>query len=306
MIGVPRMDERDLRIFLNLSGFDSIREAGRNLYMTQPSLSLHIKKLEKEVGAELILRNRSGFELTAAGKQLLGFAPIFIALCEEIRQRTSEEPDIDGSWKIGATSSLSIFLLGPVLGHWAIRKPRFNLTVSVARHSAIINDVLHGRICMGLVRTLPTDVIGIKSVRLGEERILCVESVLNDPPTSIATMNGKTLFCPASDNILWEAVNRFITEYHIEPGKILHVATAEARAQAVMESINTVAFVPECTLKFRGNDTHALRQIATPDSTKNPTSPVYVIWREDKLPKELNGLVTALRRKFQDKAVRAS
>lgn len=300
------MDERDLRIFLNLSGFDSIREAGRNLYMTQPSLSLHIKKLEKEVGAELIYRNRSGFELTTAGKQLLGFAPIFIALCEEIRQRTAAQEIQANTLTIGATSSLSIFLLGPVLGHWALRKSQNNLTVAVGRHSSIINDVLHGRICMGLVRTLPKDVIGIKSVRLGDERIMCIESVTNRVSTSVATMNNKTFFCPAPDNVLWEAVNSFLQSHKIAPRKIFHVATAEARVQAVIESTDTIAFVPECTINFRGNDTSSIRIINTSDLDAELKSPVYVIWREDMYPQELNGLVSALKRKFNDHSLRAS
>ena len=298
------MDERDLRIFLNLSGFESIREAGRNLYMTQPSLSMHIKKLEKEVGAELISRNRNGFEFTPAGKQLLGFAPIFIALCEEIRQKTSKESDMRGAMTIGATSSLLIFLLGPVLGHWAIRKSQTNLTVAVGRHSSIINDVLHGRICMGLVRTLPKDVIGIKSVRLGEEKIVCIESASNKTSTSLSLMNGKTFFCPAPDNVLWQAVHKFIENNRITPKKILHVATAEARVQAVIESKDTVAFVPECTVNFRGNDTSSVRPVEIPDSDSTLASPVFMIWREDRYPRELGGLMNALKRKFQDQSLR--
>lgn len=300
------MDERDLRIFLNLSGFDSIREAGRNLYMTQPSLSLHIKKLEKEVGAELIRRNRSGFELTTAGKQLLGFAPIFIALCEEIRQRTAVQEVQGNTWTIGATSSLSIFLLGPVLGHWALKRSQHNLKVAVGRHRTIINDVLNGRICMGLVRTLPRDVIGIKRVRLGDERILGIESATNSKATSIAALNDKTFFCPAPDNVLWEAVDSFLKHHGIVPRKIVHVATAEARIQAVIESTDTVAFAPESTINFRGYDTSSIRVIKTPDMDVIPKSPVYVIWREDVLPQELSSLVSALKRKFNDRSRRAS
>lgn len=300
------MDERDLRIFLNLSSFDSIREAGRNLYMTQPSLSMHIKKLEKEVGAELIHRNRNGFQFTLAGKQLLGFAPIFIALCEEIRQRTATESDLIGAMKIGATSSLSIFLLGPVLGHWAIRRSQNNLTVVVGRHSSIINDVLHGRICMGLVRTLPKDTVGIKSIKLGEEKILCIESVANEIKASIASMNGKTFFCPAPDNVLWERVNKFIQNNQITAKMILHVATAEARVQAVIESKDTIAFVPECTVNFRGNNTSSVRLVEVPECDNTLTSPVYMIWREDKYPRQLGGLMAALKRKFQDHSLQAS
>lgn len=300
------MDERDLRIFLNLSSFSSIREAGRNLYLTQPSLSMHIKKLEKEVGAQLIYRNRNGFEFTSAGKQLLGFAPVFIALCEEIRQRTAMEPDTSGGFKIGATSSLSIFLLGPVLGDWAVGKSQYNLTVAVGRHLSIINDTLNGRICMGLVRTLPKDAIGIKSTKLGDEKILCIESVVNKTTTSIASMSGKTFFCPASDNVLWQAVNKFIENNQIKPKQIFHIATAEARVQAVLESEDTIAFVPKCTVNYRGNKTSTVRTLDIIDAERTLTSPVFMIWRQDRYPRELNGLIAALKHKFQNQALMAS
>lgn len=52
----------------------SINEAAKELYLTQPSLSNAVKELEKEMGIQILLRNKSGVTLTDEGRGFMVYA----------------------------------------------------------------------------------------------------------------------------------------------------------------------------------------------------------------------------------------
>lgn len=61
------MELRQLRHFIKILEAGSITRASQDLNLTQPSLSLSIKALERSVGQQLLNRSRSGITATASG-----------------------------------------------------------------------------------------------------------------------------------------------------------------------------------------------------------------------------------------------
>ena len=61
------MELRQLKHFLAIAETLNFRAAAEKLNMTQPPLSVSIRKLEEEIGAELLVRSTHQVELTAAG-----------------------------------------------------------------------------------------------------------------------------------------------------------------------------------------------------------------------------------------------
>ena len=61
----------------------SIRLAAENLFISQPNLSLSIKKLEEELGYPLFIRNNKGVELTPLGQNFVEYAKI---IAQQLRQ----------------------------------------------------------------------------------------------------------------------------------------------------------------------------------------------------------------------------
>ncbi|MBQ4530730.1 MAG: LysR family transcriptional regulator [Lachnospiraceae bacterium] len=63
-----------LKYAITVSDTQSMNEAAKELFITQPSLSASIKELEKEIGLELFRRTNKGVTLTVEGKEFLGYA----------------------------------------------------------------------------------------------------------------------------------------------------------------------------------------------------------------------------------------
>ena len=64
------MDLRALRYFITVLEAGSLSRAARSLYVAQPALTAQIKKLESELGAQLLERTHAGVSATPAGTQL--------------------------------------------------------------------------------------------------------------------------------------------------------------------------------------------------------------------------------------------
>jgi DNA-binding transcriptional LysR family regulator len=73
------MDLHQLREFATIAESRSFSRAARQLHLSQPPLSRHIRQLEDELGVKLFERTASGAELTAAGHALLDQARLVLA-----------------------------------------------------------------------------------------------------------------------------------------------------------------------------------------------------------------------------------
>ncbi len=74
---------RDLRYFVAVAEELHFTRAAEKLYVSQPALSKQIRALERQLGAQLFLRDRQGVALTAAGTALLPYAERVLAVWAE-------------------------------------------------------------------------------------------------------------------------------------------------------------------------------------------------------------------------------
>ncbi len=67
-----------MREFLTLSELKNFNSASEKLFLSQPTLSRHIKELEEELGVTLFNRSTRRVELTDAGQYFLPFAKLIV------------------------------------------------------------------------------------------------------------------------------------------------------------------------------------------------------------------------------------
>lgn len=63
-----------LRYAITVANSNSMNEAARTLFISQPSLSSAIRELEEEIGVELFRRTNRGISVTPEGEEFLGYA----------------------------------------------------------------------------------------------------------------------------------------------------------------------------------------------------------------------------------------
>ena len=72
------MDLRQLKYFYHVANDGSFTKAAENLHIAQPALSLHVRRLEEELGVSLLFRGPRGVKLTEAGTRLMDHAGIIL------------------------------------------------------------------------------------------------------------------------------------------------------------------------------------------------------------------------------------
>lgn len=78
------MDLKELRCFVAVAEQLSFTRAAKALYLSQPTLSLHIRALEEELGEPLFYRNRRSVFLTAAGASVLPAARLILETADSL------------------------------------------------------------------------------------------------------------------------------------------------------------------------------------------------------------------------------
>jgi DNA-binding transcriptional LysR family regulator len=129
-----------LRTFAAICDFGSFTKAAREVNLTQSAVSLHIKRLEDQVGSQLIERNTHGIWLTERGEVFLSYARRILALNKEAAHRLRN--DRASVIRIGAPEYFDLHALLAVLGQFASRYPasQHHLELGLCPHiSALLN-----------------------------------------------------------------------------------------------------------------------------------------------------------------------
>src|SRR5882757_3087557 len=100
------MKMRQLEYFLTIADEGGFNRAAKRLHVAQPSLSVQIKALEDEIGAQLFERDKRHVFLTQAGKQFQEHARAIISLANtaKIEARCAEAGEL-GTLEIGYSAS---------------------------------------------------------------------------------------------------------------------------------------------------------------------------------------------------------
>ncbi len=111
------MEIQQARVFLAVAREGSLSAAARRLYRTQPTVTMAIQKLERELGARLFERIGHGVRLTRAGNLLLESVGPLVEQWDRMRSRLQESADgvLRGPVQVGAGEAGILYLLpGPI------------------------------------------------------------------------------------------------------------------------------------------------------------------------------------------------
>ena len=85
------MDLRLLELFVRVAEIGSINRASANLGLSQPALSRHMAALEHQIGSKLLIRARSGVQLTDAGRLLVERAQPLLRQILQLKEQLREK-----------------------------------------------------------------------------------------------------------------------------------------------------------------------------------------------------------------------
>ncbi|MDD5723143.1 MAG: selenium metabolism-associated LysR family transcriptional regulator [Syntrophales bacterium] len=130
----------------------SFSQAAKKMYLTQPSLTKHIKNLEESVNATVVNRKNTGISLTPEGKILYDYAQRVFKLMGEAREKIARvKEDESGSIFISASTIPSTYILPHVIQAFNKRYPDIRCYVQTNDSDATLNMILDNQAEIGFI-----------------------------------------------------------------------------------------------------------------------------------------------------------
>ncbi|MBL3640959.1 LysR family transcriptional regulator [Peribacillus frigoritolerans] len=141
-----------LKTFVTLVEVKNFTKTAEILLMSQPSVSLHIKKLEEEFQTKLFLRSPKFLKVTLTGEILYDRAKQMITIYEQTRQDIQEhDRSIKGELKIGASFTIGEYILPSLLIDLQEEYPELELQVVIGNTEEIVQAVRLYKVDIGLI-----------------------------------------------------------------------------------------------------------------------------------------------------------
>jgi len=120
-----------LRLFTRVARSGSFTAAGKELGLSQPSVSRIISKLEKDLGATLFFRSTHALRLTEAGTDYLARLDPILAALEEANHLVRGTGELRGHLRIGSAMSFAAREIVPRLSAFLAPHPRLRIDLVV-------------------------------------------------------------------------------------------------------------------------------------------------------------------------------
>lgn len=160
-----------LRYFVEAAGRLSMTTAARHLNVAQSAVSAAVAQLERQIGAQLFIRQRSkGLVLTPAGELFLHDARAVLTHLEEVLEHAQgERESIEGRVRLVCFSTLAPLLLPGLLARLAEEHPNLEVTVTEADASGCAAALPSGQADMALTYDLGMPA-GVATTKVDEVR----------------------------------------------------------------------------------------------------------------------------------------
>lgn len=149
--------------------------ASEKCFVTQPTLSMQIQKLEEELGVKIFDRTKQPVIPTEIGASILAQARIILREANMIRQIINDQKDnVTGELRIGIIPTLAPYLLPPLFRQMREKYPQISLNIKESITEEVIDELKNNRLDCGLVVTPLKDPSIKEDVLFYEELFLYV------------------------------------------------------------------------------------------------------------------------------------
>jgi LysR family transcriptional regulator, hydrogen peroxide-inducible genes activator len=128
--------------------------ASEKCFVTQPTLSMQIQKLEEELGVKIFDRTKQPVIPTEIGTRIIAQARVALREAAVVPQLIAEQKDtMTGEIRIGIIPTLAPYLLPSLFKNIREKYPQVNLVVKEIITEDVIQELKHNRLDCGIVVT---------------------------------------------------------------------------------------------------------------------------------------------------------
>jgi LysR family hydrogen peroxide-inducible transcriptional activator len=275
------MNLKDLKYLVALADTGHFGKAAERTFVSQPTLSAQLKKLEDYLGVKLVERQPKNVQLTEVGKQVVVRARRMLDESDEIiaLARNNTDP-FAGKLKLGLIPTIGPYLLPRVMQKLRKALPHLGLMLYEHQTEPLLKRLRDGEIDLGIL-ALPLAQDGLESRTLYEEAFTL--AVPNQHPLSAKTtvklqdLKGQTLLLLEDGHCLRDQALEVCSRIDVKEAEDFRATSLETLRQMVVAGLG-VTLLPETAVEspFGSQRGLCIRHFAKPA----PTRTVGAVWRK--------------------------
>jgi LysR family hydrogen peroxide-inducible transcriptional activator len=279
--GCKYMNLKDLKYLVALADTGHFGKAAERSFVSQPTLSAQLKKLEEYLGVKLVERQPKNVQLTEVGRQIVIRARRMLDEGDEIvaLARSNTDP-FAGKLKIALIPTVGPYLLPRVMQRIRKGLPHLGLMLYEYQTEALLKRLHDGEIDLGIM-AMPALADGVESRDLYRENFTV--ALPNNHPLAaksnikVQDLKGHTLLLLEDGHCLRDQALEVCSRVDVKEAEDFRATSLETLRQMVVAGLG-VTLLPEMAVEspFGSQRGLTVRQFAKPA----PSRTVGAVWRK--------------------------
>ncbi|MDF2711409.1 MAG: LysR family transcriptional regulator [Nonomuraea muscovyensis] len=259
------MELRQLAYFVAVAEEGGFTRAAETLHVAQPGVSAQIRQLERELGQPLFDRSGRMVRLTAVGEAVLPYARAALRAVAGARQVVDELTGLlRGHVVMGGVSAPSVLNLPGLLAGFHELHPAVEITLKEAAPRAVADEVLAGRMDLGLLGVGPAVPPGLARQIVVRQPL--VAAVSRDHPLAgrtgitLAELDGLVMLCLPLETGVRSSLEAGCAAAGFVPRVAFEASEPQVLAQLAAKGLG-VAVLPESAVSIARDRLHVIEII---------------------------------------------
>jgi LysR family hydrogen peroxide-inducible transcriptional activator len=275
------MNLKDLKYLVALADTGHFGRAAQRTFVSQPTLSAQLKKLEEYLGVKLVERHPKNVQLTEVGKQIVARARHMLSEGDEILALARNNADpLSGKLKVALIPTIGPYLLPRVMQKLRKALPQLGLMLYEYQTEDLLKRLKEGEIDLGIL-ALPIEQDGLECRRLYREEFTV--ALPSDNPLAqktsikVSDLKGQTLLLLEDGHCLRDQALEVCSRIDVREAEDFRATSLETLRHMVVAGLG-VTLMPELAVEspFGSQRGLVIRQFTKPA----PARTVGAVWRK--------------------------
>ncbi len=271
---------KDLRYLVALADTRHFGQAAARCFVSQPTLSAQLKKLEDYLGVQLVERHPRRIALTETGQQVVARARRIIEASEEIVSLAETQRDpLAGRLRVALLPTIGPYLLPIVAPRLRKKLPRLELLLYEYQTGPMLQHLQAGEIDLGIL-ALPVPAEGLAERKLFDEPFVVAVPDQNPLATrrslKVADLTGETLLLLEDGHCLRDQALDVCSRSQVHEKQDFRATSLETLRQMVASG-SGITLLPQ--LAASGAYGNARGMVTVPFAKPEPVRHVGALWR---------------------------
>lgn len=297
------MEFKQLEAFVTVIDYNGFSEAAKQLCLTQPTISTHIKSLERELNAKLISRTTKKITVTKEGEKLYDYAVSMMKLRQKILDEfNSSKKNIIN---IGASTIPSSYILPEILCEYRKLEPNTSFNVWHSHSEGVLKELSNGNLDIGFVGTNTNDKEFIYDPFFSDELVVAVPNNQHYKKFLYKNFDIKNLLkepviMRESGSGTRREAYKFIESIGISPDSLKIIASMNDQ-EAIKNSIANGMGISIVSSKVIYDMVKTKKIISLPIGEKETYRYLYITYKKNKiLPKHVKKFIKFIKKYYKD------